>query len=205
MYDVGANIGYITVELAHHFSGRVQVFAFEPQAQLAQAIAISARLNGLQTVDVFDVILGEREGSAALFLTSTSAHASIIGRKSDAKMVKRAMMTMDALVEQKVLRPPTLIKLDVEGAELSVLRGARQTLRQHQPYLLFEADVNMSRFGYAKADLFALIRETHEYSFYDVECDANGHFSRVRPADSASASSCEDVLAVPKGRKVLGV
>lgn len=200
MYDAGANIGYITVEIAHHFSGRVRVVAFEPQRELAQAIAVSALLNGVSDLVVFDALLGEAEGSADLFMTGTSAHASIRPRAGGAKRVPRPVTTIDALVQAQSIPPPTLIKLDVEGSELSVLRGAQRALRDHRPYLVLEADANMDRFGYSKADLFALISSAHDYSFYDLERDRNGHLGCIRRVESASASSCDDILAVPGNR-----
>jgi len=199
MYDVGANIGHVTIEVAHHFSG-VQVVAFEPQTELARAIAVSASLNGLSSVTVFDVLLGEAEGSADLFVARNSAHASTKARSRGAKRVPRLVTPLDTLLQTQSLPPPTLIKLDVEGSELSVLRGAQRTLREHHPYIVFEADANMDRFGYSKAELFELIRAANDYSFYDVESDTGGHLGRIRRLESASTSSCDDVLAVPSSR-----
>jgi FkbM family methyltransferase len=202
MYDIGANIGYITVEIAHHFSGRVEVVAFEPQPELANAIAVSAALNGVSSVTVFDTLLGEGEGTADLFLVGNSAHASTKARALGAKRVERPVTTLDALLQRQSLRPPTLMKIDVEGSELSVLRGAQRTLREHQPYLLFEADSNMSRFGYSKAELFELIRSAYDYTFYDVESDAHGHLARIRRVEGAAVSSRDDILAVPSNKLV---
>jgi hypothetical protein len=109
-------------------------------------------------------------------------------------------VTLDSLLEKGALAPPALIKLDVEGSELSVLRGAVRTLEAHQPYLIFEADENMQRFGYTKKELFELIRSAHDYTFYDVECDDGGHFLRVRRVEGAETSIRDDVLAVPRDR-----
>jgi len=63
------------------------------------------------------------------------------------------------------------------------------TLKAHQPYLIFEADENMQRFGYSKKELFELIRSAHDYSFYDVEADEGGTFSRVRRVEGAADSN----------------
>jgi FkbM family methyltransferase len=202
MYDVGANIGFITIEVAHHFQGRIRIAAFEPQKSLADRIAISAMLNDSPSIEVFDVLLGDTEGTTELFVASNTAHASLRPRTRDAKPVTRPIVTLDSLLEKGAILPPTLIKLDVEGSELSVLRGALRTLEAHQPYLIFEADANMQRFGYSKKELFELIRSTHDYSFYDVECDSDGHFARVRRLEGAADSSRDDVLAVPKKRRL---
>jgi FkbM family methyltransferase len=200
MYDIGANIGFITVEIAHHFRGRVRLAAFEPQKSLANRIAVSAMLNDTPNVEVFDVLLGEAEGSTELFVASNTAHASLRPRSRDAKPTTLPVVTLDSLLEREALPPPALIKLDVEGSELSVLRGAVRTLKAHQPYLIFEADENMRRFGYTKKELFGLIRSAHDYTFYDVECDDGGHFLGVRRVEGAEASIRDDILAVPRNR-----
>jgi len=137
-------------------------------------------LNGVPNVQVFDVLLGEAEGTADLFVSGNTAHASM-RRAFGAKPVTRPITTLDAILQKQSIPPPTFIKLDVEGSELSVLRGAPRTLREHQPYLLFEADENMNRFGYSKGELFDLIRGAQRLFFYDVQCDPKG----------TSSESCE--------------
>jgi len=202
MYDIGANIGFVSIEVAHHFAGGVRVKAFEPQPRLSHAIAISARLNRVD-IDVFDLILSEGEGQAEIFVSSNTAHASLKPRNRGAVGVTRPMAALDALIQGQTMAPPSLIKLDVEGSELAVLRGARRTLSEHRPYLLFEADSNMERFGYSKQDLFELIRSSADYTFYDVQSDSQGKFGRVRRVEHAGESLRDDVLAVPPDKPLM--
>jgi hypothetical protein len=48
--------------------------------------------------------------------------------------------------------------------------------------------------------LFEVIRSASDYSFYDLECDRNGHLGGIRRVEQASASSCDNILAVPADR-----
>ena len=58
-YDVGANVGYFSIEMAMRLGGAVEVVAFEPQTALATAITSSTRLNGMNNVKVVQAIVGD--------------------------------------------------------------------------------------------------------------------------------------------------
>jgi hypothetical protein len=65
---------------------------------------------------------------------------------------------------------PSVVKIDVEGAELKVFEGARQTFAANPPIIVMEADENMERFGYGHSDLFQFLsKHVTEYCFYS--CD----------------------------------
>ncbi len=199
-YDVGANVGHVSIQLGCHFRGAVDIVSFEPQPGLAHRLAVSAALNKLPSFQVFDVLLGDHEGSAELFLTKTSAHASLVARDPTARPVSRQMVTIDSLVSAAVIRPPSLVKIDVEGAEMQVLKGARRTLEVHRPLLVLEADSNMGRFGYGKKDLFTFLRSTGDYRFFDVVRGADGRLSRLVALRDAGESRHDDILATPSDR-----
>lgn len=88
--------------------------------------------------------------------------------------------------------PPDVVKLDVEGGELAALRGAARVLRAHAPYVVFEANENMERFGYALSDLLASFPEQGAYRFYRVAA------AGLEPLDETAAGF--DVLAAPASR-----
>jgi len=101
-----------------HFRGAVEMVAFEPQAQLARLIAISARLNGAENVHVFRTLLGDSTGAVELFIPSHSIHASMIARERRATAMIAPIRTLGRMVYSGVAPPPDAVKIDVEGAEL---------------------------------------------------------------------------------------
>lgn len=191
-YDVGASAGYISIALADAFAGQLRVVAFEPQPSLACRIRVSAGVSGFDDVDVLEDLVGPTEGDATLFVPAHSVHASLVPRARRTVALERKMRTLDGLVAG--LPPPDVIKLDVEGGELGVLQGAENLLRTHRPYVVFEADDNMSRFGYGFGDLAAAFPEV--YSFHGIT-----HGGLV-PLDDSS-SGVRDVLAQPRSRASL--
>jgi len=192
-YDIGANAGLIAIDVAKALDGRVRVFAFEPQHGLAFTAAVSGRLNALPDWHVYEVMLGREAGVAELFIPDSTVHASAISRQSGAQRVSCRMVTLDFLVESKVIPPPQVIKIDVEGAERDVFAGASQTIRTHAPSIIFEADVNMRRFGYTRADLFEQLSSLVRYRFFFIRG------SEFIPVDRHFEDpSFTDLIAVPE-------
>jgi FkbM family methyltransferase len=139
-YDVGANVGYFSIEMAARLGGAVRVVAFEPQAALAATITASARLNGMASVTVVPAIVGDGSRTAQLYLAPATIHASAVrdsGRGSTG-VSPVEMVSIDDLIAAGEIPPPDLVKMDVEGSEHLVFRGARRTFRSRQPHIFLE-------------------------------------------------------------------
>jgi FkbM family methyltransferase len=172
-YDLGANVGYMSIETAVHFGGLVRCIAFEPQPDLARHIVVSAHLSGVgDAVAVFDAMIGEKPQRATIQLTSHSVHASAVAREKHAKPLEREMVSIDSLVEEG-LAPPDVIKIDIEGGEQAAFLGAAEVIRKHAPHIVFEADSNQRRFGYNGDDLIRQLAELADYEFFDIDEQAN--------------------------------
>jgi FkbM family methyltransferase len=168
MFDVGANAGCISNEVAMAHPG-VVIKAFEPQPNLASLVALSAALNDRQNIEVFQVAVGQAAGVINLHVPAHALHASIkpSGNKRD-RVIECPMISLDEAVFVHHLPAPNLIKIDVEGAELGVLKGAERILKQYRPVVIFEANDNCERFGYERADLFREIAAAGQYQFFKV-------------------------------------
>jgi FkbM family methyltransferase len=127
--DAGANTGAYTVLFAQWVGPQGRVFAFEPVPRIARALRAQVALNGLTgRVRVVEAALGESEGT----LTMTAPGMVGINRRalstdSTRHRLNVPSVSLDRFCQQRSLAPAVL-KIDVEGAELDVLRGARQVL-----------------------------------------------------------------------------
>jgi FkbM family methyltransferase len=128
VFDVGANVGeYARLVLAIRPDARIS--CFEPSR--AAFTELSLRLGG--TVTAFPIGLGDREGEADLFAPSSGSpmgsvyprkHSSIAFKPTERVRVRR----LDDVCREMKIEKIHLLKLDVEGHELAVLRGAHQLL-----------------------------------------------------------------------------
>jgi FkbM family methyltransferase len=211
-YDIGANAGYLTIEAAAGAGGELDVRAFEPQPSLAQAAAVSAKLNGFSRVHVYEVLLGDRQSEVQFFVPAQGVHASLIARgpgdrptagSNRVQVHRRRMTTIDEQVANGSIPPPDVIKIDVEGAELIVFRGARKTIESAQPYIIFEADDNMRRFGNRLSDLMDCLSADVPYKFMLI-CD-DGSLRGVGDASITNSVPFGNVLAVPPRHALPGL
>lgn len=194
-YDIGANIGYMSIEMAKIFDGQVEIISFEPQPSLAHVIALSSKLNGFDKISVFDVMLGDQPGEADLYVGSHSIHASSVAREKHSKCIKRQVATVDSLVEAGCIPPPDTIKIDIEGGELSALAGAKKTIASHRPSIIFESDENMERFGYSRKDIIDSINRMAPYDFFFItgkECKL------LEITEEKLSLNYSDILAKPR-------
>jgi FkbM family methyltransferase len=198
-YDVGANAGFVAITVGYQFADRVRVCAFEPQPSLARHAALSAALNGLQNISVYEVMLGREAGEALLYVPRHAIHASAVPHEAGAVPLRRPVRSLDELIQSGELPPPDVVKMDVEGAELDVFRGAESALKQYRPAVLFECDSNLIRFGYTAAELLAFLGHCAPYKFYRLL--ESGKLDPVT-ADDLARVEHTDVLAVPPGRSV---
>jgi FkbM family methyltransferase len=135
--DVGANVGYFTCLARSH---GVHTVAVEPLAGNLKLLYTNLRANAWPDVEVFPVALAERPGLLELYGTSTGASLlpgwAGISRGS-VRLVP--VSTLDNLLSTRFAGQRMLVKIDVEGVEHQVLRGAEQTLaRQPSPRWLVE-------------------------------------------------------------------
>lgn len=134
--DVGAYIGEL-LEPMVQIAPRGRHYAFEPQAEHARALA-----RRFPSVLVFDVALGETRGLQPFVLAIDAPARSGFKRREYPPGEDR---TRDTTVEVRRLddivpaaAPVAFIKIDVEGGEFLVLRGARATIARHRPVIVFE-------------------------------------------------------------------
>lgn len=146
VYDVGANIGFFTILCSRLVGPQGRVYAFEPIPQNLATLRHNVALNGLGNVTIVEKALSSSTGTAEMFVSPWSAFHSLNVEGAtkqedhgpDVGEVTVQTVTLDEFLRGEGVRAPDLVKIDVEGAELIVLAGMRETLRSVKPLLLCE-------------------------------------------------------------------
>lgn len=142
-YDVGANIGYVTMMLAHVVSSYGLVVAFEPLAENFARLQENLSLNKLgDRVKPINAAVGDRKGEGEFLVHSSRAMGKLSGSAGRSESYQRRIRVPIVALDEYVLdgggRPPDLVKIDVEGGEHAVLSGMRQVLEKYHPTILLE-------------------------------------------------------------------
>ncbi len=168
-YDVGANIGVLTAVIARGFEHEgVHAHAFEPEPRNAAELRDNVSLNSLANVTVHELALGSENGTARLQVGgevgegthSIMADASRSGRDEVEIRIVRAS---DFVGDEAP--PPDVVKIDVEGAELHVLRGLEPLFANgHCRELFIEVHPNILSQNGSSADEVRQLLESHGFS-----------------------------------------
>lgn len=160
--DVGANIGWYSVRFAKLNSG-AQVHAFEPMPVSHAYLQRNVAANGVGAqVISYNYGLSEAGGSFEFFIAPTGGtNASLmnVADAADAHKVTGLTLTLDQWCANQQLKPD-FIKCDVEGAELLVFRGGRETLKRDKPIVFAELLRKWSKpFGYHPNDMLSFFHD----------------------------------------------
>jgi FkbM family methyltransferase len=139
--DVGANVGDWTMPFALRVGPKGQVIAFEPVPYLADAIAKTARINRHDWVEVHTLALSGEDGSAKFSVERGNSGGSRLGlAEGDFDVISVPTRRLDSILSERAdVMKIDLVKIDVEGHEIEVLVGARNTLARFRPYLILES------------------------------------------------------------------
>lgn len=164
-YDVGANVGFFALAGARLVGRTGAVYAFEPVPENAAAIRASAELNGLAHVEVVETAVGRATGRERLLLVEDLSWSRLESQgwhSRTRETLDIEIVAIDDLVADGRLRPPQLVKIDVEGGEIDALMGMRKTIEQHRPPIVCELHDTAAEFvetmdelGYATSNLEA--------------------------------------------------
>jgi FkbM family methyltransferase len=161
--DCGANIGYFTLAAAAAVGPTGRVDAFEPDPLNRERLQRHLAANGAPPhVRVHPIALSDTAGQATLYHPTQAGRnhgeASLF-RPADGDVTPYTVLTdrLDEVLE----KPPHLIKMDIEGAELAAIRGMTRLLKAHPPMLIIEHNPeSAAAAGHRAGDLLRALRET---------------------------------------------
>lgn len=142
--DVGANLGFYTVKLAHWTGPNGRVAAFEANPAMVQRITQQLALNNFSHVDVVPQPAHSQAETLTFYVSSSPGKSSIHNTHVAAPVQALTLqaITLDAYLQQQDWPRLDVIKLDIEGNDCSALLGARASLERFRPVIAFEYWLN---------------------------------------------------------------
>jgi FkbM family methyltransferase len=136
--DVGGNKGDFALLAAKITGDSGRVFCIEPEPTNCKWIRRSVQLNSYENIDLFSVALSDRDSEALMYLgTKSGFHTLLRGQPERSQgCLKVTTRTLDSLLKDRKTSSVQMIKIDVEGAELQVLRGSVETITNNPDIVL---------------------------------------------------------------------
>ncbi len=182
--DIGANQGEFTLYAARRVGAGGKVISFEPIPAIYGHLSENIRLNNLHNVQAFNCGLSDAPGTFTMYTTDNneSGMGSLYPDDEHPRIVGTVEVDVfDRVFERLALQRLDAMKIDVEGAELPVLRGAQAAIARHKPVILVEVTESAQQVsGHSSAALIAFLLELH----YDIFLI--GTRSRLTKVDSST-------------------
>ena len=138
--DVGAHIGSFTLKAAKEVGPEGRVVSFEPSSENFKLLTLNVNSNNYSNVKLFNAAVGSAPGTAKLHLGNRKGTNSLL---SDAGVQQVGIeevpiRTLDSVADELKLTKVSFVKIDVEGFELEVLKGAKSILASSHPSIAME-------------------------------------------------------------------
>jgi FkbM family methyltransferase len=191
--DVGANVGFWLLGAASRLGHTGRAHALEPSPDLLAGLLRNVHLNALTNVTCHQVAASDHDGEGAFVpRPENTALGGLTAAKADPNAISVRLTTLDALVERHGLSRVDFLKIDVEGAEEAVLRGATAILAaEASPMLLIEIGGPQAALHGSSPERIKATLATYGYETYRL------HGGRLRQVARADAHpTTEDVFAL---------
>ncbi|QEC68027.1 FkbM family methyltransferase [Panacibacter ginsenosidivorans] len=199
--DIGTNNGWVLMNIASIIKKNDGfIYGFEPFPDTYKRCIDNIKRSKLENTQVFNFGCGESESSfyMSVVLDSNSGQNRIVdGKESNEKLVQVNVTTLDKKLES--LESIDLIKIDVEGFELHVLKGAGNLLKKHRPVIFIEINEPLLRENNTSPyEVLSFLKNNYQYSFVNA--------ANKQPVDITKnyKNSQLDVICYPPLNKAAG-
>ena len=173
-YDIGANVGIFSILLNQDVK---ETFSFEPYSIAYSYLRRNLELNNLETHKSHQLALNDVFGDVFLYVNpefSSGLNSLMPSQHPSARILSKETVpstTLDKFIESNPA--PSFCKIDVEGAEKAIFKGATQTIKKAKPTFFYETSIHTTKaFGYVPDDC-ELFLSQFDFKFYEFDSQNN--------------------------------
>jgi FkbM family methyltransferase len=160
--DIGANLGWYSLNILKKFT-KSEVYSFEPSKETFERLKNNFSLNNLLTDKLQNVGLYNEDGSIDFYYDKAGSGASSmknIRERNTVEKISVPVKKLDNWCKEKNIKEIDFIKCDVEGAELFVYQGGKDTIEKYKPIIFSEMLRKWSaKFGYHPNDIIKFMKD----------------------------------------------
>ena len=153
IFDVGANFGWYTLNFCKLIGRYGKIYSFEPTPQTFLELKKNIKINNFKNIKTYKLALSSKKKNRIIiglprftFLGSSGAASEFM--PFSIKYLPK-VDSIDHFIVKKKIKKLNLIKIDIEGGELNVLKGAIKTLKKNKPIIIIEiVDIHCLKFGH---------------------------------------------------------
>ena len=179
--DIGAHIGLYTLPLSSRISPEGKMYAFEPSEIIRHYLNKNLELNKIKNVEVLPYLVGSKDIQNVEFYEDKKQVNPMGGiilskyMKDNATRTHKQMISLDAFCQDNDIHPE-LIKIDVEGAEIDLLLGAKNILLLHKPVIVLSLHPQYIKImNQSLSDLRSYLEEVN-FRCLTIDCKDNNDF-----------------------------
>jgi len=179
--DIGANIGLTALALSDIcFAGKV--IAIEPVPRTFELLKTNLADANVQNVSTFNVAIGAGDGSVSMYVDESNLATSFVVDIDKGSNQEIPLTSLDSMVSRLAIPPLDFIKIDVEGCELEVLKGAEKSISLFKPIVLLEMNhwclnvfrrISLPEFRDQLLQIFPFVYAVDKGSFLDFSDAVN--------------------------------
>lgn len=190
--DVGANIGLLSLHASSCVGPEGNVFAVEPNPKTLPILYRNIELNKANNIKVFEVALGEKSHTTKIFENRdiNRGGASLIVNVNNEPGIEVKVEPLDDFL---ALHNPKVIKIDVEGYEFEVLKGAVKTISRTKPILIVETALETHK----TMEWIELIKGIHPYKLFKFKKGKERKSNLVELTDLSDLPIHDNLIFLP--------
>lgn len=193
-FDCGAHVGLYSVLVGKVAHSKIEIFCIEPDPNALPLLRDNLTTHHLGKAEIIDRALYSTSDTRVFFSATNgkTAYSSLVCDHDDSAQLEVATVTLDEILHDRNIDQVDFLKLDVEGAELDVLEGAKDSIANgRMPLVMFECtEMNLQATGKTTRDLL----EGWRSEGYDL-CRFNDSSLQLEPFDSDETIWYENIFA----------